>query len=93
MKAPPVRPPGLWALLPAVAMAALPVSATGTQSASPETAASAPEPVAVVPPAPQARADAVEHAHALLKKVGLSEKHAHYPGQLSGGQQQRAAIA
>lgn len=58
MKAPPVRPPGLWALLPAVAMAALPVSATGTQSASPETAASAPEPVAVVPPAPQARADA-----------------------------------
>ena len=41
----------------------------------------------------EARADAVEHAHALLKKVGLSEKHAHYPGQLSGGQQQRAAIA
>lgn len=39
------------------------------------------------------RADAVDHAHALLKKVGLSEKHAHYPGQLSGGQQQRAAIA
>lgn len=39
------------------------------------------------------RADAVEHAHALLKKVGLSDKHAHYPGQLSGGQQQRAAIA
>ncbi len=41
----------------------------------------------------EARAEAVEHAHALLKKVGLSEKHAHYPGQLSGGQQQRAAIA
>ena len=39
------------------------------------------------------RADAVDHAHALLKKVGLSEKHAFYPGQLSGGQQQRAAIA
>lgn len=37
--------------------------------------------------------DAVEHAHQLLKKVGLSEKHAQYPGQLSGGQQQRAAIA
>ncbi|UDF32491.1 UNVERIFIED_ORG: ATP-binding cassette domain-containing protein (plasmid) [Roseateles sp. XES5] len=35
----------------------------------------------------------VEHAHALLKKVGLSDKHAQYPGQLSGGQQQRAAIA
>lgn len=39
------------------------------------------------------RDEAVEHAHALLKKVGLSEKHAQYPGQLSGGQQQRAAIA
>ncbi len=41
----------------------------------------------------ETRADAVEHAHALLKKVGLAEKHAHYPSQLSGGQQQRAAIA
>ncbi|WP_341487291.1 DUF2817 domain-containing protein [Pararhizobium sp. A13] len=39
------------------------------------------------------REDAVEHAHQLLKKVGLAEKHAQYPGQLSGGQQQRAAIA
>ncbi|MES2434008.1 MAG: DUF2817 domain-containing protein [Pseudomonadota bacterium] len=39
------------------------------------------------------RGDAVDHAHALLKKVGLSEKHGHYPSQLSGGQQQRAAIA
>jgi len=39
------------------------------------------------------RADAVERAHELLRKVGLSDKHAHYPGQLSGGQQQRAAIA
>ncbi len=39
------------------------------------------------------RANAIEHAHALLKKVGLSDKHAQYPGQLSGGQQQRAAIA
>ncbi|WP_137931584.1 DUF2817 domain-containing protein [Mesorhizobium comanense] len=39
------------------------------------------------------REKAVDHAHALLKKVGLSDKHAHYPGQLSGGQQQRAAIA
>ena len=41
----------------------------------------------------EARSDAIAHAHALLKKVGLSEKHAHYPSQLSGGQQQRAAIA
>ncbi|MDX8512110.1 DUF2817 domain-containing protein [Mesorhizobium captivum] len=39
------------------------------------------------------RDEVVEQAHALLKKVGLSEKHAQYPGQLSGGQQQRAAIA
>jgi octopine/nopaline transport system ATP-binding protein len=39
------------------------------------------------------KADAIEHAHALLKKVGLSEKHGSYPAQLSGGQQQRAAIA
>jgi len=39
------------------------------------------------------RDDAVDRAHALLKKVGLSEKHGQYPGQLSGGQQQRAAIA
>ncbi len=39
------------------------------------------------------RQAAIDHAHALLKKVGLSDKHAQYPGQLSGGQQQRAAIA
>jgi octopine/nopaline transport system ATP-binding protein len=41
----------------------------------------------------EGRQAAIDHAHALLKKVGLSEKHAQYPGQLSGGQQQRAAIA
>ncbi len=39
------------------------------------------------------RGAAIEHAHALLRKVGMSDKHAAYPGQLSGGQQQRAAIA
>lgn len=30
---------------------------------------------------------------ALLKKVGIADKHASYPDQLSGGQQQRVAIA
>ena len=39
------------------------------------------------------RAAAVERAQALLKRVGIAEKHNHYPAQLSGGQQQRAAIA
>jgi polar amino acid transport system ATP-binding protein len=34
-----------------------------------------------------------ERAHALLKKVRLAGKEAHYPGELSGGQQQRVAIA
>lgn len=41
----------------------------------------------------QSRAQAADHAHDLLKKVGLADKHAHFPAQLSGGQQQRAAIA
>lgn len=39
------------------------------------------------------RKEAVEHAHELLDKVGLSEKAGAFPGQLSGGQQQRVAIA
>jgi polar amino acid transport system ATP-binding protein len=37
--------------------------------------------------------DAEENAHALLKRVGLSDKERAYPEQLSGGQQQRVAIA
>jgi len=37
--------------------------------------------------------EARERAHALLKRVGLSEQAPKYPGQLSGGQQQRVAIA
>ena len=29
----------------------------------------------------------------MLEKVGLSDRHNHYPAQLSGGEQQRVAIA
>jgi len=39
------------------------------------------------------RQAAVERAHGLLKKVGLSDKINAFPLQLSGGQQQRVAIA
>ncbi len=38
-------------------------------------------------------AEARERAEALLRKVGLADKHHQYPAQLSGGQQQRVAIA
>ncbi|MFE6462075.1 amino acid ABC transporter ATP-binding protein [Streptomyces cinereoruber] len=48
----------------------------------------APVKVAGVP-----RADAREHAHALLDQVGLGDRGHHYPAELSGGQQQRVAIA
>jgi len=41
----------------------------------------------------RSREDAIEKAHALLKRVGLTEQAPKYPGQLSGGQQQRVAIA
>jgi polar amino acid transport system ATP-binding protein len=37
--------------------------------------------------------EARERAHALLARVGLSDKAGEYPDRLSGGQQQRAAIA
>jgi polar amino acid transport system ATP-binding protein len=39
------------------------------------------------------KAEAVETAEALLRRVGLHEKRDAYPAFLSGGQQQRAAIA
>jgi octopine/nopaline transport system ATP-binding protein len=39
------------------------------------------------------RAECIEEAHALLKKVGIGDKADYYPAHLSGGQQQRAAIA
>ena len=39
------------------------------------------------------KAEAVERAKAMLKKVGLENKIASYPSQLSGGQKQRVAIA
>jgi ABC-type histidine transport system ATPase subunit len=39
------------------------------------------------------REEAIERADALLKRVGIGDKHHQFPAQLSGGQQQRAAIA
>jgi len=39
------------------------------------------------------KADATDHAMALLERVGLADKKDQYPAFLSGGQQQRAAIA
>jgi len=41
----------------------------------------------------KSKAEAVEVAEALLRRVGLYEKRDAYPAFLSGGQQQRAAIA
>lgn len=39
--------------------------------------------------APNASSEAMD----LLKKVGLGDRHDHYPSQLSGGEQQRVALA
>ncbi|WP_442487593.1 ABC transporter ATP-binding protein [Halomonas litopenaei] len=41
----------------------------------------------------KSKKDAIEHARALLERVGLAERADYYPAQLSGGQQQRGAIA
>jgi putative ABC transport system ATP-binding protein len=38
-------------------------------------------------------ANAEKRAHDLLDKVGLGNRHDHYPAQLSGGEQQRIALA
>jgi polar amino acid transport system ATP-binding protein len=40
-----------------------------------------------------AKSAAIDRAHTLLVRVGLSDKADCYPSQLSGGQQQRVAIA
>jgi len=41
----------------------------------------------------ESKAEAAEHARALLDRMGLADKLDSYPSQLSGGQQQRVAIA
>ncbi len=41
----------------------------------------------------RSREEALDRAHKLLERVGLSAHAAKFPGQLSGGQQQRVAIA
>lgn len=41
----------------------------------------------------KSREEAQAIGHAMLKRVGLSERAGHYPAQLSGGQQQRVGIA
>src|SRR4051812_23608040 len=41
----------------------------------------------------QSKAEAVERARELLRRVGVDNKEQSYPSELSGGQQQRVAIA
>jgi polar amino acid transport system ATP-binding protein len=41
----------------------------------------------------KSRREAEEQSRRLLRRVGLTDKEAHYPGTCSGGQQQRVAIA
>ena len=41
----------------------------------------------------KSKAEAREHAEAVLDRVGMLERKAYYPSQISGGQQQRVAIA
>ena len=43
--------------------------------------------------ATRAKDRALERAGILLRRVGLSERASHFPGELSGGEQQRVAIA
>ncbi|WP_148252901.1 ABC transporter ATP-binding protein [Aidingimonas lacisalsi] len=41
----------------------------------------------------KSKKEAIEHARALLERVGLADRADYYPAQMSGGQQQRGAIA
>ncbi len=41
----------------------------------------------------KSKEEAVDHAMALLDKVGINDRSSYYPAHLSGGQQQRVAIA
>jgi len=41
----------------------------------------------------QGAPNAIKDARELLEKVGLGNRHDHYPSQLSGGEQQRVALA
>lgn len=41
----------------------------------------------------QGAPSAIKDARELLEKVGLGDRHDHYPSQLSGGEQQRVALA
>ncbi len=48
---------------------------------------------AMVPIELQGGKGAVQKAMELLSRVGLADRHDHYPAQLSGGEQQRVALA
>ena len=47
----------------------------------------------MIPMELQGQKNARSKAHELLDRVGLAERHDHYPTELSGGEQQRVALA